>query len=193
MAAIVALGALTLGGCASSPYSSEFRYQPRPVSVNMTSSDAPQANVRAMATIVGLRRPADQQPAAFDVRLMLDNDGEAPATFDPTTLNLVDASLAPFPKPTVDPPDPFTIAPGQSRTVNASFPIDDRDSYDLDGLNLRWSVRVGDHMLWHSATFNRRELPRSYYADPFYYDPYHVWHYNNYRYIHPYPRRYHRW
>ena len=185
------LGMSALAGCASSPYSSEYRYSPRPVSVDMSAPDAPeQAKIRAMATIVGLRRAVDEQPASIDARLLIENNGSAPARFDPVTLSLVDATLSAFPNPIVEPSDAFTIAPGQSRTVNASFSLDDRSSYDLDGLNLRWSVTAGNHTLSHSATFSRRELPRPNYTDPFYYDPYHRWHYDNYYYLRPH--RYHR-
>lgn len=188
-AAWCVFGAVALGGCASSPYSDEFRYQPRPVVVNMTAPDADGSSVRAMATIIGLRRPVEEQPASIDVRLMIENTGGAPARFDPAALNLVDAALAPFPRPTVDPPEGFDIAPGQSLTVNARFPIDDRGSYDLDGLNLRWSITSKAHTLSSSATFNRREVPRPQYTDPFYYDPYHRWYYDNYYYLRPYSRR----
>lgn len=183
----LALCACIVGGCASSPYSDRYRYQPRPVSVKMTAPEAPQqASVRALATVIGLHRATEQQAQSIDVRLMLENVGEAPATFDPATLKLFDASITPLPEPRVDPPTTLTIAPGQSKTINAGFPLTDRDDYDLEGLNLRWSVTVDGRTLTHSATFNRREIEdSSYYHRPFY--PYDPWYYNHHFY-HPYSR-----
>ncbi|MBI1370648.1 MAG: hypothetical protein GC162_18580 [Planctomycetes bacterium] len=176
---IALLTGVSLAGCSTAVYNTDYTYRPRPLEVPMAVGD--QTQVRALATIVGLRNETDAAPAAIDVRLRLDNVTDQPARFDPAALALFDAAIKQFDPPTVAPAGVQTIAPGQSATIEAAFPLPGSGLYtnrgfDLDGLNLRWTVTVGSQSLSHSATFLRKPdetlyRPYPYYwGDPFY-DP----------------------
>jgi len=180
--------ALLLPACGN-VYNTAFRYKPRPIEIPMVAADAPNSpRIRALATIVGLRYATADHPARMEIRLRLENVSDQPATFNPASLSLFDASIKPLPEPTATPAETTIIAPQQSQTIDAMFPVSDLGAYDLEGLNLRWAVTVNNTKLTHSATFQRQPRDDPHYYHRPYYDP----HYDYGRY--PYPRyRYRYW
>ena len=156
-------------GC--SPYEDDFEYAPRPslVEVRATSPQRPPV-VTALVSVIGVRREDRNQaiPQSIEIRIRLENNGSDTVAFDPRTLNLTNSRLIPFPPPLVRPPGAITLGPTQSVTLTAFFPlprISGRDG-DLDSLELRWIVQVGEQKVSQSASF-RRVYPRFYYYDPY--------------------------
>lgn len=168
------LGLLVLiSGC--SPYVEGFRYAPRPAVADVRlattqPNQRAQSPVTAYAAIIGIRREDKRQhiPLSVSVRLRLDNHGPQEVVFDPHTLDLTDAQLLRFPPPIGVPPQPVTIPPEQSFTLQAYFPFPFGLSYDnsgMENLQLHWTVQIDGQVVPQNASFHR---VHNYYM----YDPY---------------------
>ena len=149
-----------LGGC--SIYDSRYVFGPKPVDVESAVPGVSDVEpVRTLVSVIGVRR-ADQEaqrPASVEVRLRVENTSPASVTFDPTSLALFSADLKQFPAPIVEPPDPFDVEPQASAIVEAFFPFPDEADpadFDLSGLNVRWTMRIGGQPVTSSASFTRR-------------------------------------
>lgn len=156
------LTALAGAGCESGPYLSAYSYQPRPGIYEVRKHGAEQQAppLTAMATIVGVRRPDAEHHIgpSIDVRLRFESNGTEPASFDPSSLSLVNGMLQPFPRPYVNPPSIVTLSPGQQAEVTASFPFPPNtkpDQMDLNELRLRWVVHVAGYPVPQTALFER--------------------------------------
>lgn len=163
------LCALALG--CQSTYNDDFKFTPYPAEVQ-AREDAP---VRALASVIGVRNENQKQgvPLSVETRLQLENRGDTPVTFDPSTLRLTSGSLSRFDPPLATPPDPVTLDPGGAATVTALFPFPGQRfrAADLSGLNLEWTLtRAGDNQRFQqSANFQRR--PIGYRHDDYYRRP----------------------
>lgn len=146
-------------GCETSPYDDRYFYEPRPADITAEAPDG--GTIRSLATIVGVRRNVASipHPATVDVRLRIENDTGGVIRFRPGALLLSSADVRDFPPAEIRPPGVVEIPPGARATIAAYFPFPDAaipGDFDLSGLNLRWSMEVGDRTLTASATYWRR-------------------------------------
>ncbi|HET6249042.1 MAG TPA: hypothetical protein VFE47_15195 [Tepidisphaeraceae bacterium] len=170
------LGLTLLTGC--SPYVDGYYYAPHPAVAEIQATTTttqpaqapapPAAPVTVYATVVGIRRENRDQhiPLSVEVRLRLDNHGQAAVTFDPHTLDLTTGDLVRFPPPVIAPP-PVSLPPGQPVIVQANFPFPPGLSYDsvnVQNLQLRWAVDIEGHTVPQAAEFHR---VYQYYDDPY--------------------------
>ncbi len=159
------LVAAVVGGC--SVYDSRYAFDPGPVDVPASKPGALDAEpVRTLVTILGVRRAEDRStsPPGVDVRLLVDNTSPYPVTLEPAKLVLFSAGLERFADAIVRPAGPMELAPGESGTIDASFPFPEAgtpEDMDLSGLNVRWTLVIDGESVTSSATFGR--LPRGYY------------------------------
>ncbi len=158
----IAVGA-ALGGC--SVYDHVYEYEPLPVEV---ASRVPGGEpLRTLVSVIGVRRrdAESELPASVEVRFRVENPpASTPAVFEPEGLRLFSADLQQFPDPLVRPEGPLDVEPGASLVVNAYFPFPDGRypaGLDLEGLSVRWRIRVGGETVTSSAGFLRR--PWAYY------------------------------
>jgi hypothetical protein len=165
-------------GC--SQYVGDVSFVPHPAVADIPATQ-PQQNppVTSMASVIGVRydNPNEQIPSSVEVRLRVDNNGPGHVVFSPTTLELSNGELQKYSPPIVRPPDPISLAQGQSAYVTAYFPFPPGHSlYDTDysSLQLRWQVQVDGKIIGQGAYF-RRQYP-SYYYD-YGYGPYPYWGY----------------
>jgi hypothetical protein len=155
----VAASILLLGGCAAGPYHAEYRFEPHPAQVEMVMP-GDDGSARVLASVIGLRRGGDGAPPSIEIRWRLDNRTPAAVEVDAAALELVAGDLAPFGEPATDPPGAFTLAPGQSVTVQARFPLPRSTAApDLSGLGLSWTVRARGGAMRGSQTFSRVRPP----------------------------------
>jgi hypothetical protein len=184
---------LSLAGC--SVYLDDYSYSPRPmlaeIPANAGGPTTRETNppVTALASIVGVRQddPKTKIPPSVEARIQLNNDSGQPVNFDPHTLQLSDASFMNFDPPILQPPDQtITIDNGQTANVTAYFPFPAGrtiDNTDMNSLQLRWRVALGDGRNVTQNVIFRRSPNYYYYRPYYYYDP---WMYGPY----PYPYRY---
>jgi hypothetical protein len=157
-----------LSGC--SVYDARYSYAPAPAAVEIALPES-EHTVRTLATVIGVRRASSEEalPASVEIRLLVENHSpDTIATIEPGTLSLISGNLDRFPDPITRPPDTVRVDPNQTSTLTAFFPFpDDRipGAFDLEGLNLRWTLRVDGRESAHNATFTRRP---SYYCYPAY-------------------------
>lgn len=191
--ALMFLGGL-LGGC--STYLPDYQYFPRPGVVVIPPSLQPPAtqpagappataaepaamNVRA--SVVGVRREDSGKhlPEAVEIRLQFEN-GAMPAVFDPAQVQLVTGSLVTLGPPTMYPPEPMTLAPGQQVAVLGIFPLPagfSDSTLDLSGLRLSVPLTISGRPVQAGISFQRVNpyyvygpYPYSYpYYGPYYY------------------------
>lgn len=160
--AAMAIAALAGAGCESGPYLSAYSYQPRPGIYEVRKHGAEQQPppLTAMVTILGVRRADAEHHVgpSVDVRLRFESNGAEPASFDPSSLSLVNGLLQPFPRPYVNPPSIVTLSSGQQADITASFPFPPNttpEQMDLNELRLRWVVHVGGYPVPQTALFER--------------------------------------
>jgi len=150
-----------LVGCGT--YDARYAYEPGPAEIAlMDQRPDGEHRGRALATIIGVRRdnPALEFPNTVEVRVRVENDSEKSVSFDPSSLQLLAADLTPFGQPTTRPAEQVTLEPGQTATVRAFFPVPRdayRDDVNMQGLNLKWQMQVGQKTVQPSFTFNRKE------------------------------------
>jgi hypothetical protein len=166
-----------IGGC--SAYVGDYDYVPRPA-LAQVAPEPPDKTPPATAVVcvVGVRRE-DQKagiPLSVELRLRLDNNGNKPVAFDPNSMQLSNSQLLVFGPPLVQPPQPMVLEPMQSLLVEAHFPFPPGHSYDnmdLDSLELRWQIKVGDQVVGQGAEFHRMVWPYYNYGPYWDYPP--VW------------------
>jgi hypothetical protein len=166
------LCSLALIGC--SGYTG-VEFEPRPARVESPLPGGEESQqVRALATVIGVRRQ-DQEPRyVVDVRVRIENNTDTAVTFDPRDMTLMDARLQSFGEPTGT-GAPIALDPGNSTVVDSGFPYPPdvpADRVDLDSLTLRWRVNTADNRaIAFSSTF-RRDWRDEYYYPYGYYGPY---------------------
>jgi hypothetical protein len=160
-------------GC--SAYVDNYLYTPRPALAEIPPAAGEQSPpLTASVSIIGIRRYDSyiHLPTSVEVRLRLDNNGTHKVYFDPKSLSLTDGSLASFPPPILQPPDPVTLDPMQSTTLSAFFPFPPGLSYDdmdMQTLQLRWKSMIDTRSVGQVIYF-RRVFP-IYYSSYYYYPP----------------------
>jgi hypothetical protein len=165
---------LLLVGC--SPYVSGYYFTPHPGLSNVPATQPSQpVPAQVLATIIGIRNPDSKVnlPLSMEVRLMIENVGNQPVTFDARSMQLSTGDLVPFQPPLFNATSSAVIPPGQSAIVTANFPFPNGANYDqvdLSILHLRWLIRVGDREVQQIQEF-RRAVYATYGYDP-YYEPY---------------------
>lgn len=160
--AALAITALAGAGCESGPYLSAYSYYPHATAVDVFKRGTEQQEppLRTTAMVLGVRRPDPDHHVgpAIDVRFQLESDSPEPASFDPSSLSLVNGMLQPFPRPYVNPPSAVTLSEGQQAEITASFPLPPNikpEQIDLNELRLRWIVHVGRFQVPQTALFER--------------------------------------
>jgi len=164
----------SVAGC--SPYVDDFQYTPHPAMAEVRSTSPQQAPaVTSLVSVIGVRREDRQEgiPESIEIRMRIENDGSEPAAFDSRTLVMTNGQLVSFPPPIVRPPGPVTAPPMRSVNVTEFFPLPQRgpEGGDLDSLQLRWLIQIGDQKISQSVNF-RRVYPRFYYYEPYWGYPY---------------------
>ncbi len=164
-------------GCAGT-YDGNYWYGPQPAEMVMESPNTSQGEVaRGLVSLSGIRR-ADQEhgiPAAVEMKVRLENKTEFPIVWHPTSMLLIAGNLEEFPTPTVDPAGEIEISPQSHAEVVAAFPFPGDQypgKFDLEGLNLRITIRWDEMEITQSVAFTRQ---RRYYPSHYrYYD--YPWH-----------------
>lgn len=161
-----AAGAAALAaGC--SVYDHRYEYQPGPKDVEAAVPGASdQQPVRVLVSVMGVRRPGSkvEMPASVEVRLRIENFSDSDVLIDPATFALFSSDLQQFPAPHSVPAEPLQLLPRQSAVVTSFFPFPEEKvpgGYDLNGLNVRWTLYIGERPVTSSASFSR--LPEAYY------------------------------
>lgn len=152
---------LVAAACTSTRLALEFT--PAPAEVVVASEDgAPLA--RVLATVVEARRHDGDPDRPFELhlRVRLENLGGEDLSLDVEELLLLDAGLVPFGTPRARDPtrgEPATrVPPDGVAVVDLLVPFPrDREPADLDleGLNLRWTLRVDGRARVGSVAFTR--------------------------------------
>lgn len=159
LVALMGLAAL-VGGC-SEPYLSGYNYVPQPAVVNVAKKGAQnEIPLTVLASIVGIRNADSQHhvPYAIEVQLQFENNGPVQVVFNPSSIEMVTGTLAPFPPPQVEPPGTMVLSPGDRRQISAIFPLGmnvNPDQMNLANLRLRWTVEVNGYRVDQTALFER--------------------------------------
>ncbi|MHC5023080.1 MAG: hypothetical protein ACYTGG_04105 [Planctomycetota bacterium] len=172
--------ALALAGCASGPFDTRYFYEPRPDDVHVRFVDETSTGRgQVLVSVRGIRRADRETGASPSVEVLWQVsslDGQ-PLTMRAESLRLTAANLEQFPPPRLEPAVDVTVSPGASETIRARFPFPEDSypgSFDLSGLNLRWSVESDGRVLHGSSTFRRARIyysyPSRYYEHPYRYD-----------------------
>jgi hypothetical protein len=156
MPRLVPLALLLAVGC-SSHYPHVF--YPAPLEVEQGIEGNPQAQARALVSILGIRRPDKKlgRTAQVEVRLRLENLGATPLELVADSLTLVAADLRAFDGALLR-PEPDPIPQDGVRVYDLLFPFpsgEGPDDYDLKGINLGWSVDFGGQRVKTGVTFER--------------------------------------
>lgn len=155
-----ALLILLLGACTSPRYH-DHRFQPAPLEVEVGTDAVAGSEVRTLVTVIGIERAGEGHGARAVVRMRLENLGTAPAKLETTSLSLVSADLEVFERAevaAVEPPESSEgeIGAARNATFDLLFPLPQgrkTSEIDLSGLNLRFTVRFGEHAATVGATF----------------------------------------
>jgi hypothetical protein len=161
-------------GCSSSPYVDGYLFMPRPAMADVPGAQPTvPAQVSAIVSIVGIRE-ADKKlglPESIEVRLRMDNNGPETVTFDPRSMQLTTGVLVDFPPAIIRSSAPAMLRPGESAFATAYFPFpggQSYDSFDLQSLQLRWTLLIGNRPVQQVANF--QQVYRRYYG--YYGEPY---------------------
>jgi hypothetical protein len=118
---------------------------------------------------------AKPEPARVEMRMRIENLGTEALVIEPDSFELVAANLQSFDHAFVTPVPESAVASGAVCDFDLGFPVLPGKSigdYDLNGLNLKWSVRFGDARIYTGASFMRVPPPVPYYyGDYGFYDP----------------------
>ena len=161
-----AFGAVALaGGC--SVYDHRYDYPPGPVDVvAVAPGNAAAESIHTLVSMRGVRK-ADAKsdiPASVEVRFRVENTSGTGVSLVTKSLALFSADLIRFPDPIVVPLNAVEIPPGGSAVFEAFFPFPGGKvpgEFDLDGLNVRWALRIDGQDVTSSLSFAR--LPHAYY------------------------------
>ncbi len=151
--------ACIVAGCGT--YRQDYSYDPAP-------TVSAQAAPRLMATVFGILRGNDADPAGVDVRVRLEA-GDATAEIAREDLTLVTADLVPLELVSVEPAGGM-VAPaggaGTWRLVFAFPPGRGVSGLDLSGLVFTWRFRVGN--VTQAATVSFRKIIEPLWVTPYY-------------------------
>jgi hypothetical protein len=179
---LVFVCALLLGaGCASSPYY-DVRWSPAPLEVQVSSAGDPGSQVRALVSVINVRKAAEDQPARVELRILLDNLGSVPAQLANEGYSLVSAELVSFGMPLVAPEGGLSVAAGSQGALDLSFPFPDGkkpSQIDWSGLNLRFAVLFPVNKVTTGATFSREHFRPAYDTGPNFNIGFGVYHWDN--------------
>ncbi len=150
-------------GCSTeprTPYVPGFRYAPEPALAVMLKQGTQSPSLSVMVSVIGIRRGSadNRTPDAMEVRMRFENQGHAAVTFDPHSASLVTGGLQSFDPPDAAPPQPITIAPGQTQSQTLYFPFPPGTlprTMALDTLRLRWQVQIEGQSYLQTAYFER--------------------------------------
>ena len=163
----LALASATLAAC--STYYDEYRFGPSPSAATVLAPRTDEPAARVLATVAGIRRPAEGRPAEVEVRLRVENLGAHDVRLVGDDLVLVTGALTELPVERIEEgPDAF-VAPHSAATIAAYFPLPpdaDPDDYDLRGIDVRWTLELDGRRVTGSAGFERRVVV--WYHDPWY-------------------------
>lgn len=164
--------AILLAGC--SEYVDDYQYQPRPALAQIPPAPPQQAPpVTVLASIMGVHREDSKLaiPESVEVRMQIQNTGAQSVAFDSNTFALTNGELLNFAPPSVRPPQPLTLGPGQLAMLVAYFPFPPGRSYgnmDMETLQLRWLVQFDGHSVGQVIYFRREH---DYYYNPYWNAP----------------------
>lgn len=164
--ATAALFVLLGAGCTS--YAS-YRFGPALQDVEVRTPDGTEVIARFLVSVRGIREHGDDE---HELRFRARIENRRPASIELEGGELVDAKLTLFGPPRIEPP-PGPIPPGGEALYEIAFPFPrdvDEDELDFSALNLRLSLREGEHRWTWSAGFERLYDYPYYYPDP-YWDP----------------------
>jgi hypothetical protein len=157
MRALSIVGLLALCASCYGPWY-DYTFAPVPQEARVADEAVPGAQARALITLPGIRRPADDAPARIELRLRLENLGSVPVELCPQGFALDTADLQSLPAARVVPPEPLRIEPGEFRVYDVHFDLPPgrkpRD-YNLDGLAFKWELDFGHGPVPTSVTFQR--------------------------------------
>lgn len=154
-----------LGACTSSRFY-DHRFQPAPLEVEVRTQAVAGAQVRSLVTVIGIERAGEGHGARAIVRMRLENLGTAPAKLETESLSLVSADLQVFGPAQVVSVEPIEMMTGkdlgadENATFDLLFPLPEgrrTSEIDFSGLNLRFTLRFGEHAATAGATFRRVE------------------------------------
>lgn len=155
-------------------YISAYQYTPEIQEVTVFSSDTQNAEAaRVLVSVVGVSRGDDESgiPPAVEIRLRFENHSAGAIAVNPAECRLFAADLREFPPPSAEPDGTIELEPGESVVITVRFPFPGGEipgRFDLDGLNVRWSIQIDGVDRAQSATFNRlREMHYNSYERPF--------------------------
>jgi hypothetical protein len=153
----VALGLVS--ACETSRYY-DSRYVDAPVETEVHSDTVAGSQVRALASVLGVARPDEKtgRPRQVEVRMRFENLGTVPAVLAVDRLSLVSADLVPFEKALVEPQGDLAIPAGETRELDAAFPVSPREP-DWSGLNLRFTLTFNDVPVTVGVPFRRIVYP----------------------------------
>lgn len=160
----IALFVLLAASCSSSRYFGA-RYGPSPVETELSASAVQGAQARALATVLGIAKPADGAPAQVEIRVRLENLGAVAVDLDPASFSLLSADLETFGAPRLTPAGGASIAPGAAHSVDLAFPLPPgktQDDYNWSGLNLKLAVSFAGTRVTASIPFSRVEYVPAY-------------------------------
>lgn len=157
---LILLTCLLLAAGCQGAYRDKGNFVPHPAEA--AAPGAP--GVRTLASVIGIRNPDKDAdlPRSVEVRIQIENGGDAPVRLDPASLQLTSGDLQSFGRPITRPADAVTAPTGGAASLTAYFPFPHgaQDSgVDLNGLNLRWSLGPADgdgRGTSQSVTFTRR-------------------------------------
>ncbi|MEW6741384.1 MAG: hypothetical protein AB1486_01380 [Planctomycetota bacterium] len=193
MRSLVPMMLLIVLGLASacSTYDTRYRYRPKPLdALVVTGGEPSRAIARALISVTGVRKDSDEEPAGVEVSLLIDNIGEHPLSLDLAATQLVAGDLSSLDPPRVTGGADGEVAAGQSLRLQLFFPFPagaKADDLDLDGLSLRWTLRIGSETFSQTSTFQRlyRYYDDFYYPPPYWWGPpYSGWYFGGYYGVH---------
>jgi hypothetical protein len=147
-----------LSGC--SVYDNSYRYAPRPIEIKVAPPQNPdQTAAGVLISVIGVRH-SDQEshlPASVELRFRVENQSAQDITFETNRLALFGGDLGAFEAPIVRPPELMPIEPGKTQYVRVYFPFPRGDRYqvDLEGLSLRWALKVDGVPIEQTTSFWR--------------------------------------
>ena len=166
---LIACSLLTMLSACSSSRWYDYRFSPAPLEAQVTTVADPEAQVRALVTVVGVSRGRDGKRDAVEIRMRLENLGRRTVSLVEPSVSLVTADLEGFERPEIAGEEPSTIPPDGSRTIDLVFPLPKGKKpgeLNLRGLNLRWTLSFEGRDVTTSATFQRDVPVRVYEPEP---------------------------
>jgi hypothetical protein len=152
-AALAGLLLASLTGCRSTWY--DYAFAPAPQEARVTDANVPGSQVRALVTLVGIRRPHDGEPGRVELRMRLENLGTVPVKLVPEGLELVGADLRSL-GPASLAPEEADLAPGEARVYDVAFDLDGSPSeHDFGGVAFKWVLDFGGGPVPTSMNFQR--------------------------------------